>query len=514
MKALIDTRGGARYDNYHNMLRPSTPGHKGEAMLTSAVLEELRQIVGPANLITEPQEKLVYECDGLTMFKAMPEVVVFPTATEQVAAIVRLASRERIPFVARGGGTGLSGGALAVDGGIMIALAKLNHILQIDLDHQRAIVQPGVVNLWITQAVASCGYYFAPDPSSQQACTIGGNVAENSGGPHTLKYGVTTNHVLGLEVVLPDGRIIETGGTAEDYPGYDLTGIMVGSEGTLGIVTKVIVRLMRKTEAVKTLMAVFESMDDASNAVSDVIGQGIIPAAIEMMDQLALEAVEAYIHAGYPTDAGGVLLIELDGLQDGMEETAAQIAEIARKHQAREVRVAKDDRERELLWLGRKRAFGAMGRISPSYYVQDGVIPRTRLPEVLRHIRNIAERYHIRIANVFHAGDGNLHPLLLYDERDPVQRERVLQASEEVLRVCAEVGGSLSGEHGIGIEKRDDMPLIFTDADLAAMQKVRAAFNPHNLCNPGKIFPTPGRCVELGPPITETVVGGVHIERF
>jgi glycolate oxidase len=496
------------------MTEDASPGKGAAAMLTPAVLEDLQRIVGPANLIQNPEEKLVYECDGLTMFKAMPDVVVFPTSAQQVSEVVRVAHRQRIPFVARGGGTGLSGGALATEGGIMIALTKLNQIIEIDLENQRAVVQPGVVNLWITQAVAAQGYYFAPDPSSQQACTIGGNVAENSGGPHTLKYGVTTNHVLGLEIVLPDGRIIETGGPAEDYPGYDLTGIMVGSEGTLGIVTKVIVRLLRKPEAVKTLMAVFESMDEASNAVSDVIGQGIVPAAIEMMDQLALEAVEAYIHAGYPTDAGGVLLIELDGLRDGMDETAAQIAAIARQHHAREVRVAKDDRERELLWLGRKRAFGAMGRISPSYYVQDGVIPRTRLPEVLRQIGDIAARHQIRIANVFHAGDGNLHPLLLYDERDTAQRQRVLEASAEILQVCAAVGGSLSGEHGIGMEKRDDMPLVFSATDMAVMQKVRAVFDPDNICNPGKVFPTPGRCVELGPPVTEKVVGGVHIERF
>lgn len=483
-------------------------------MVHTAVSEQLSGIVGSANVITAADERLVYECDGLTMFKALPDVVVFPTTTAQVAEIVRLANREHLPFLARGGGTGLSGGALAIDGGIMLALSKLNTILEIDLESRRAVVQPGVVNLWVTQAVASQGLYYAPDPSSQQACTIGGNVAENSGGPHTLKYGVTTNHVLGLEIVLPDGRIIETGGPAEDYPGYDLTGIMVGSEGTLGIVTQATVRLMRKPEAVKTLLAVFEDIDDASHTVSEIIAQGIVPAAIEMMDQLALEAVEAYIHAGYPTDAGGVLLIELDGLRDGMEEIGAHIAEICRAHHAREVRVAKDDRERELLWLGRKRAFGAMGRISPSYYVQDGVIPRSRLPEVLRRIHAISDTYHIRIANVFHAGDGNLHPLLLYDERDATQRERVLQASEEILRVCAEVGGSLSGEHGIGIEKMNDMPLVFTEADMAAMLKVRAVFNPDNLCNPGKVFPTPGRCIEVGPPVTEKVVGGVRIERF
>ncbi|HSF32533.1 MAG TPA: FAD-linked oxidase C-terminal domain-containing protein [Candidatus Tectomicrobia bacterium] len=483
-------------------------------MLKPGVIDALQRIVGAANLLAELDDRLVYECDGLTMFKATPEAVVFPTSTPQVAEVVRLANRAQVPFVARGGGTGLSGGALAVEGGIMIALTKLNRILEIDLANQRAVVQPGVVNLWITQAVSAQGYYYAPDPSSQQACTIGGNVAENSGGPHTLKYGVTTNHVLGLEIVMPDGRIIDTGGPAEDYPGYDLTGIMVGSEGTLGIVTEVTVRLMQKPEVVKTLMAVFESMDDASHAVSDVIAQGIVPAAIEMMDQLALQAVEAYIHAGYPTDAGAVLLIELDGLRDGMEEAAAQIAEIARQRHAREVRVAADDRERDLLWLGRKRAFGAMGRISPSYYVQDGVIPRTRLPDVLRRIRDISERYAIRIANVFHAGDGNLHPLLLYDERDADQRARVLKASEEILRVCAEVGGSLSGEHGIGVEKRDDMPLVFTELDMDAMLKVRAVFNAQNLCNPGKLFPTPGRCVELGPPVAEKVVGGVRIERF
>jgi glycolate oxidase len=483
-------------------------------MLKPEIIEALQRLVGPANVLTEPEEKLVYECDGLTMFKAVPEAVVFPTSTAVVADVVRLAHEAHLPFVARGGGTGLSGGALAAEGGLMLALTKLNRILDIDLDNQRATLQPGVVNLWITQAVSAQGFYYAPDPSSQQACTIGGNVAENSGGPHTLKYGVTTNHVLGLEVVLPNGQTIETGGPAEDYPGYDLTGILVGSEGTLGIVTQVVVRLLRKTEAVKTLMAVFESMDEASNTVSDVISQGIVPAAIEMMDQLALVAVEAYIHAGYPTDAGGVLLIEIDGLRDGMDETAAQIADIARQHHAREVRLARDDRERELLWLGRKRAFGAMGRISPSYYVQDGVIPRTRLPEVLRQIQDISTRYGIRIANVFHAGDGNLHPLLLFDERDPDQRARVLQASTEILHVCAAVGGSLSGEHGIGIEKRDDMPLVFTALDLAIMQKVREVFNPQNLCNPGKIFPTPGRCAEVGPPVTEKVIDGVRIERF
>src|SRR5215475_8741115 len=384
-------------------------------MLKPDIIEALQRLVGTTNVLTEPEEKLVYECDGLTMFKATPEVVVFPTSTPLVAEVVCLANHAQIPFVARGGGTGLSGGALAVEGGMMIALTKLNRILEIDLDNQRVIVQPGVVNLWITQAVSPQGYYYAPDPSSQQACTIGGNVAENSGGPHTLKYGVTTNHVLGLEVVLPDGQIIDTGGPAEDYPGYDLTGTLVGSEGTLGIVTQIIVRLMRKTEAVKTLMAVFESMDDASNTVSDVFGQGIVPAAIEMMYQLTIQAVEDAFNCGYPRDADAALLIELDGLAAGLDVQAERIVEACRESGAREVRTARTEAERQLLWKGRKSAFGAYGRVSPAYMVMDGVIPRTKLPYVLRRVNEIVAASGLRVGNVFHAGDGNLHPNILYD---------------------------------------------------------------------------------------------------
>lgn len=473
----------------------------------------LAKIVGRQNVLYEEDELITYECDGLTMDKVLPDVVVFPTSTAQVVEIVKWANEQGIPFIARGGGTGLSGGAIPVQGGILIATNKMDQILEVDFENKRAVVQPGLVNLWLTEAVEDKGYYYVPDPSSQQACTIGGNVAENSGGPHTLKYGVTTNHVLGLEVVLPNGEVIEVGGKVEDVPGYDLRGILIGSEGTLGIVTKVTVKIVPKPEAVKTLLAIFETIEAASNAVSAIIGQGIVPAAIEMMDQLTLEAVESYIHAGYPLDAGAVLLIELDGLKEGLEEKAKQIEKLCIANGVREVRTARDDKERALLWAGRKRAFGAVGRLSPSYYVQDGVIPRTKLPEVLKRVGEIGERYGLRIANVFHAGDGNLHPLLLFDERDAEQTKRVLQASAEILKVCADVGGSISGEHGIGLEKRQDMSLIFSEVDLEMMKKVRAVFNPRELCNPGKIFPTPGRCVELRkPPVYEK--GGLRLERW
>ncbi|RMF89504.1 MAG: FAD-binding protein [Nitrospinota bacterium] len=473
----------------------------------------LARIVGRQNVIYEEDELLVYECDGMTMDKALPDVVVFPTTTAQVVEIVKWANQEGVPFIARGGGTGLSGGIIPVKGGIMIALNKMNQILEVDLENKRAVVQPGLVNLWLSEAVSDQGYHYVPDPSSQQACTIGGNVAENAGGPHTLKYGVTTNHVLGLEVVLPNGEVVEIGGKVEDNLGYDLRGLLIGSEGTLGIVTKVVVKIVRKPEAIKTLLGVFETVEAASNAVSAIIGRGIVPAAIEMMDQLTLQAVEDYIHAGYPLDAGAVLLIEVDGLKEGLDEQAKQIEEICYENKAREVRVAQDDKERALLWAGRKRAFGAIGRLSPTYYVQDGVIPRTKLPEVLQRIGEIGERYGLRIANVFHAGDGNLHPLILFDERDAEQTKRVLKASSEILKVCADVGGTISGEHGIGLEKMQEMSLIFSETDMKIMKQIRAVFNPQELCNPGKIFPTPGRCVELRkPPVLEKE--GIRLERW
>ncbi len=377
------------------------------------LVRALAEIVGPRAVVSEGDELLVYECDGLTCYKAVPEVVVLPETTEQVAAVVRLCHAEGVPFVPRGAGTGLSGGALPVEGGVMIGLSRMNRILDIDLENGRAVVEPGVINLWVTQRVAPHGLYYAPDPSSQQACSIGGNVAENSGGPHCLKYGVTTNHVLGLELVRTDGSVVALGGMTVDPPGYDLTGVFVGSEGTFGIVTKVMVRLLPKPEAVQTLLGVYEAIDDASATVSGIIGRGIIAAALEIMDQLSIQAVEAAVQAGYPTDAGAVLLVELDGPRAEVEALTPRIVEVMRENRVREVRIAKDDAERALLWKGRKTAFGAMGRISPDYYVQDAVIPRTRLPQILREIAALSARHGLRVANVFHAGVGNLYPLSL-----------------------------------------------------------------------------------------------------
>ncbi|MGQ4808982.1 putative FAD-linked oxidoreductase [Candidatus Entotheonellaceae bacterium PAL068K] len=463
-------------------------------MQKAKLLQELAAIVAPSSVLSAPEDMLVYECDGHTLDKAPPSAVIFPSSAEQVAAIVKLANRYQIPFVARGAGTGLSGGALALDGGLVIEMCRMNKILAVDYVNQRAVVEPGLVNLHLSLAVADAGFYYAPDPSSQGACTIGGNVAENSGGPHTLKYGVTTNHVLGLEVVLPSGDIVHLGGASLDTPGYDLTGLFVGSEGTFGIVTKVTVRLMRQPETWKTLLAAFNSIDDASHAVSGMIGTGIIPAALEMMDNLTIQAVEAATGAGLPLDAGAVLLIELDGMADGMQEDAARIAEVCKQRGCLEVRVAQDEAERALLWKGRKQAFGAIGRLSPNYYTHDGVIPRTRLPEALRRLQGISQTYGLRIANVFHAGDGNLHPLVLYDEKDPEELQRVLQAGEAILRTCVDLGGVLSGEHGIGLEKKNCMTWLFTDDDLEIMHHIRHVFNPQQRCNPGKVIPLGAHC--------------------
>lgn len=459
-------------------------------------VQELIRLLGEANVLWEEYDLRLYEYDG-SIDKALPQAVVLPDSAEQVAAVVGACHRAGVPFTARGGGTGLSGGALPVAGGVLISLVKMDRILEVDLPNLRAVVEPGLVNLHLSQAIAEHGMYYVPDPSSQKACTIGGNVGENAGGPHTLLYGVTTNHVLGLEVVTPEGEIVQLGGKAVDLPGYDLTGILVGSEGTLGIATKVIVRIVPLPEAVKTLLAVFEEVESASATVSDVIGSGFVPAAIEMMDKLAIKAVEAAYHAGYPEDAGAVLLVEVDGLQEGLEEQAAAIERIALAHGARAVRIAKTAEERDLLWAGRKGAFGAMGRLSPEYYVVDGVVPRTKLPAVLTAIGEVSARYGFPIANVFHAGDGNLHPLILFDGRNPEEVERVKEAGAEIMRICVDAGGVLSGEHGIGMEKMDLMPLLFSDPDMAAMLRLKAAFDPEGRCNPGKLFPTPGRCAEL-----------------
>src|SRR3989440_6841756 len=462
----------------------------------SFLLDRLRAAVGRDALLTSPGDLLVYECDGYTIEKNKPDVVVFPTSTEQVMQIVQVCNEVGVPFLPRGAGTSLAGGCLPVGGGVMIALTRMKRILEVNYRDRYAVVEAGVVNLWLTNHLKPHGMHFAPDPSSQGACTIGGNVATNSGGPHTLKYGVTVNHVLGLEFVLPDGRVVQTGGPVEDTPGYDLTGVIVGSEGTFGIATKVWVRITRNPDAYRTLLGVFESVDDATNTISDIIGAGIIPAALEMLDSLILEAVEAAFHFGFPLDAGAVLIMEVDGLEAGLDREAARIEEIAKRNNAREVRRANGEAERLLLWKSRKQAFGAIGRLAPSYCTQDGVVPRTKLPHILRVIQQIGVKYQLRIANVFHAGDGNIHPILLFDERDADQVKRVLAASHEILEECVKVGGSVTGEHGIGVEKIDFMPVLFTPEDLAVMVRLRSAFNPDNRCSPAKMLPTAGACIE------------------
>jgi len=465
----------------------------------ASIREELAGILGADGVLSHPDELLVYESDGLTLFRALADFVVFPRSAEQVSAVVTLANREQIPFVARGAGTGLSGGCLPTEGGIVISTTRMNRVLEVDYENQIAVVEPGLVNLHLSWAVAPRGFYYAPDPSSQGACTIGGNIANNSGGPHTLKYGVTTNHVLGLEVVMPDGEIVWLGGRTRDQLGYDLAGVFVGSEGTFGIATKIVVRILKKPQAVKTVLAIFDEVPPASEAVSAIIARGLVPAALEMIDHLTIQAVEDAFGCGYPRDAAAALLIEVDGLAAGMESQVERIVAACRECGAREVRAARDEAERQLLWKGRKSAFGAYGRVSPAYMVMDGVIPRTRLPYVLSRVDAIVAAHGLRVGNVFHAGDGNLHPNILYDPRIPGEEARVVAAGAEIMKVCAEVGGSISGEHGIGVEKADFMPFIFSGADLDLMGRLKAAFNPSGLCNPGKIFPTKKSCVEVGP---------------
>src|ERR671937_822821 len=460
------------------------------------LIDRLRSMLGPQAVLASPSDLLVYECDGYTIEKNRPDVVVFPTTRDQVVSIVKACNEANVPFLPRGAGTSLAGGCLPVGGGVMIALSRMKRILEVNYRDRYAVVESGVVNLWLTNHLKPHGYHFAPDPSSQGACTIGGNVATNSGGPHTLKYGVTVNHVLGLEFVLPDGRVVQTGGPVEDSPGYDLTGVIVGSEGTFGIATKIWVRITRNPEAYRTLLGVFETVDDATNTISDIIGAGIVPAALEMMDHLILEAVEAAFHFGFPLDAGAVLIMEVDGLEAGLDADAERMSVIARKNRAREVRRAANDAERLLLWKCRKQAFGAVGRLAPSYCTQDGVVPRTKLPHVLREIQRIGEKYQIRIANVFHAGDGNIHPILLFDERDAEQVKRVLAASHDILDECIRCGGSVTGEHGIGVEKLDFMPKLFSPEDLGMMMRLRSAFNPEGRCSPRKMLPTAGACIE------------------
>lgn len=461
------------------------------------IAQELAAIVGREWVISDSVELAVYECDGMTYLeKALPDLVVLPNSAEQVAEVVKLCDREQLPFLPRGAGTGLSGGAIAVQGGVIIGLNRMNRILEIDIPNQRAIVEAGLVNIALTQAVQAHGYYFAPDPASQAASSIGGNVAENAGGPHCLKYGTTTMHILGLELVLASGEIVQVGGKTLDCPGYDLTGLFTGSEGTLGIATKVTVRLLRQAEAVKTLLVSFRTIDAASEVVSAIIAAGIIPSALEMMDRHIIRALEEWLHIGYPAGAEAVLLIELDGPAAEIEVQAEGIELICGRHGALDLRIAMDEQERALLWRGRKGAVAAVGRITHEFYLQDGVVPRTRLPQVLREIEAIAQRNALVIANVFHAGDGNLHPLICFDSRREGELRRALAAGAEIMRLCLSVGGSITGEHGIGIEKIDFLPLMYSPEDLETMRKVRVAFDSSLRCNPGKLLPTTRSCSE------------------
>jgi len=465
-----------------------------------ALIQRFTDAVGAHGVISERNQLRTYECDGLANFRVVPSVVVLPETSEQVRSVLRACHEAGVPFVARGSGTGLSGGALPVADGVLVVLARMRSIVEVDLDNQRAVVEPGVLNLQVSKAVAQDGFYYAPDPSSQQVCSIGGNVAENSGGAHCLKYGFTTNHVTGLEVVLPDGELVHLGGKAPDPPGYDLLGAFVGSEGTLGIATKVTLRLLRKPEAVRTLMAAFEGTDHAGDAVSRIIGAGIVPAAIEMMDALAMEAAEAAVHVHYPEGAGAVLIVELDGPAAEVQHQFAEVERLCQEAGSTTIQIAADDEQRALFWKGRKSAFAAVGRISPDYYVQDGVIPRTALPEVLRRIAELAGERGLRVANVFHAGDGNLHPLVLYDGDIEGQEERAEELAAEILYACLEHGGSITGEHGVGFDKKQYMPKQFGADDLEVMQLLRCAFDPAGRCNPGKVFPTPRLCGEAPGP--------------
>jgi glycolate oxidase len=451
-------------------------------------LEQLRKAVGRDHVIADRNDLVIFERDA-SIAGALPDAIVFPANAEEVSRVVRIAADHGLPVVPRGAGTGLSGGAVTIKGGIALSLARFRRILDIDVEARTALVQPGVVNLELTQAASRYGLFYAPDPSSQKACTIGGNAAENSGGPHCLYYGVTTNHVLGMEVVLADGSIHWVGGDDPDRRGLDLLGVLVGSEGTLCAITKIQVRLLAVPEAVQMVMAAFPTIETASHAVSDVIGHGIVPAALEMMDQVTVGAVEAHYRAGYPTDAGAVLLAEVDGLEESARELIDEVRKILEVNEAFSMRQAADPAERELLWAGRKGAIGALGRIKPNYYLHDGVVPRTRLPDVLRSVGEIARNYDLPVANVFHAGDGNLHPNILFDMREKGVMERVEKAGEEMLRVCVDAGGTLSGEHGIGIEKNAFMPWIFSPDDIAAMKRVKTVLDPGAMLNPGKVFP-------------------------
>jgi glycolate oxidase len=473
---------------------PST--HSLSQSLETALVE----IVGREAVLSDPRELLVYECDAFTLEKKLPQIVVLPANGDEVLRVVQICNEHKVPIIPRGAGTSLSGSVLAVDGGIMLGLSRMNRILNVDVPNRRALVEAGCVNAWITREVQGHGLYYAPDPSSQSACTIGGNVATNSGGPHTLKQGVTTNHVLGLEMITIDGERVWLGTTpdgGEDVDGYDLRGVVIGCEGMFGIVTQVLVKLLPAPESFKTFLGIFETVEDASQTVSDIIRAGIVPGAMEMMDQMITQAIESAYQFGFPLDAGAVLIIELDGLQSGIESQAERVRSLCDANGAREVRLAQSDKERAALWKCRKRAFGAIGRLSPNFLTQDGVVPRSKLPEIMEFIASTSRRYELRIPNVFHAGDGNIHPLVLYDERDPDQVTRAVAAGHDILDKCIALGGSVSGEHGIGVEKVDLMAKQFTADDLNAMKRLRLVFDPDHRCNPHKMFPSAKRCSDF-----------------
>ena len=466
-----------------------------------AIAQAFIAIVGDRYVVRTREELIAYECDGLTSYKQQPAIVVLPLTTAEVSEVVKICDRHKIPFVARGSGTGLSGGALPLPDSVLIVTARMKKILEVDFDNQRVVVQPGVINNWVTQAVSGAGFYYAPDPSSQIICSIGGNVAENSGGVHCLKYGVTTNHVLGAKIVLPDGSIKDIGGKISEMPGYDLTGIFVGSEGTLGIATEVTLKILKSAESIQVLLADFTSVEAAGSTVSDVIGAGIIPAGMEIMDNMSINAVEDTVATNcYPRDAAAILLIEIDGLEIEVAESAKRVEEICYRNGARNVTSATDPEQRLRLWKGRKAAFAAMGRLSPDYYVQDGVIPRTKLTYVLKEIEKLSEKYGYHVANVFHAGDGNLHPLILYNNAEAGALETVEELGGEILKLCVRVGGSISGEHGIGADKKCYMSEMFSETDLETMQWVRDVFDPQGIANPTKILPTPRTCGEGAKP--------------
>jgi glycolate oxidase len=460
---------------------------------------EFVRVCGEENVFTHPHDLRTYESDGLLQYRARPAVVVLPETAEAVVGVVRACHEAEVPWVARGSGTGLSGGALPHEEGVLIVLGRLRRILEVDLPNQRVVVEPGVTNLAVSHAVAPTHFY-PPDPSSQIVCSIGGNIAENSGGAHCFKYGFTTNYVVGLEVVLPDGEVVRLGGKEVDRPGYDLVGAFVGSEGTLGIATRITLRVIPAPETVRTLVAFFAGTDEAGQAVSDIVAASIVPGAIEMMDALAIEASEAATNAGYRLDAGAALIVELDGPEDECEARFADVVAVCERNGATEVRVARDEAERDLIWRARKAAFGAMGRIASNYYVQDSVIPRTRLPEILRRIDELSAEYDLKVANVFHAGDGNLHPLVCYDGRTPGEAEKAEQLAGLIVKACVDAGGSITGEHGVGVDKKRYMPSMFDEPDLEAFQRLRCAFDPQGLANPGKVMPTPRLCGEVPGP--------------